>query len=439
MSRATAPSSIRLRWFGRAALVLTVVGAAGFGAWAALRQFRIEGLRREAIADIEHRHLESGLAKLEAYLHERSSDTEATFLAARTARRTGNLKKAEQLLREAERLGWVENALLLERSLLRVHQGGLRPEEGYLRACVEHGHPDTVLILEVLAPAYVRSFDVPAASETLDKWMQLEPTNPTPRLMKAEVVTRLRKRQEVVDLLSEALQLAPDDADIRARYAEALLDSKRPEEAWVHYEWLSRYRGEDRAVRLGVARCKLALGEGDEGRRLLDALVHEMPDDPEVLHERGRLELDTGNAAAAETWLRKAVKAAPYDMALSYSMARCLERLGKRGEAQKFEERGKRGEEDIQRLAQIMREVAARPRDPTPRCEAAQILMRNGQERSAADWLRTALQAAPDHAPTHEALAEYYERIKDSLQAELHRRLAKEYSSKQAGSGPRHD
>jgi predicted Zn-dependent protease len=439
MSRATAPASRGVRWFGRAALALTVLGMAGFGAWVALRQFRIEGLRREALSDIEHHDLASGLARLEAYLQERSSDPEATFLAARTARRTGDLKKADHLLREAERLGWVENALLLERSLLRVHHGGLRSEEGYLRACVERGHPDGVLILEVLAPAYVRSFDVPAASEALDKWMQLEPSNPMPRVMKAEVLMRLRKRQEVVDLLREAVQLAPDDADIRARYAEALLDSKRPEEAWGHYEWLIRYRGNDRAIRLGVARCKVALGEVDEGRRLLDALLHERLNDPEVLHERGRLELDTGDAATAEEWLRQAVKAAPYDLALSYSMARCLERLGKREEAQKFEERGKRGDEDIRRLAQIMQEVAARPRDPAPRFEAAQILMRNGQEQRAVDWLRTALQVAPDHAPTHQALAEYYERVKDTRLAELHRRLAKEYSTKQPGSGPRHD
>jgi len=44
------------------------------------------------------------------------------------------------------------------------------------------------------------------------------------------------------------------------------------------------------------------------------------------------------------------------------------------------------------------------------RCEAGQLLMRNGQEAAGVRWLQRALERDPSYVPARRALADYYQR-----------------------------
>src|SRR5262245_3484250 len=99
-------------------VALSILAAITFGIWMLYQEVRVAGWEREARSAGDRREFGRALELWERCMAARPDDAGAVFQAARTARRAGNLHKADQLLKEAEWLGWVENALLLERSLL---------------------------------------------------------------------------------------------------------------------------------------------------------------------------------------------------------------------------------------------------------------------------------------------------------------------------------
>jgi Tfp pilus assembly protein PilF len=83
----------------------------------------------------------------------------------------------------------------------------------------------------------------------------------------------------------------------------------------------------------------------------------------------------------------------------------------------------------MERLLAVCSDTLKYPNEPAPRLEAGLICLRNGQPKEALRWFEGALQADPQHQPTHQALGDLYERQGDYAQAEHHHSLA--------GSAPR--
>src|SRR5262249_25118859 len=160
----------------------------------------------------------------------------------------------------------------------------------------------------------------------------------------------------------------PDSERARLKLAETALIAGTPDEALAQYEWLARRHPDRREVTLGLARCRRRLGQPDEARMLLDALLERAPEDGEALWERGPLELDRAGAPQAEGWLRKAVRASPNDRRIAYSLSRCLLALGRREEAEKVEARVAELDADLRRLDRVRRAVMERPHDAELRC-----------------------------------------------------------------------
>jgi predicted Zn-dependent protease len=174
----------------------------------------------------------------------------------------------------------------------------------------------------------------------------------------------------------------------------------------------------------GLATCRHMLNEPDEARRLLDQLVAEHPDDGAGLASRARLAQEYESPEQAEAWFRRAAASQPYEREVLYGWSVSLKRLGRREEAAAVNDRFRRVEEDLTRLAAATRRVAHSPHDPAPRCEAGVILLRNGQQAEGLRWLASALELDPGHVATHQALADYYEQAGDPARSALHREVA---------------
>jgi predicted Zn-dependent protease len=175
-------------------------------------------------------------------------------------------------------------------------------------------------------------------------------------------------------------------------------------------------------LQFGAARCQRLLGRTEEAARMLDALAARQPGNAALWRERGGVAMDQDQFAAAEGFFHKALEADPFDDQAYSNLAACLRRLDRPAEADEMQRRGKAIEDDLSRLQGLTEEVARRPTDPAPRCEAGKICLRNGQEQEGLRWLLGALQCDPHHRPTHDALAEYYERHGDAQAAAEHRR-----------------
>jgi Tfp pilus assembly protein PilF len=354
-----------------------------------------------------------------------SSSTDVCLKAARAARKAGDFEETERLLRRFRELGGDAGALHLEYLLLQVQRGHLADAGPELVNRVTQNHPDSIAILEVLTLAYIQTYQLANALECLRRWLEREPDRSEAWLLQAYVFQRLQNGTEALASYRRAVELDPDNDDARLQMAGQLAHVN-VEEALAQFEYLRHKQGDTPAVLKGLAHCWGTMNQPDEARRLLKAVLTEHPRDWRALAELGRLALEHGSAPEAEKWLRQAVAIAPYESDVNYTLYRCLQLLGKHQEAAEVLAKLERIAKDLASMADLSRAIARTPHDPALRCEAGLLLLRNGLESEGLRWLESALREDPRHAPTHQALADYYKRTGNSERAEQHRRLALE-------------
>jgi tetratricopeptide (TPR) repeat protein len=407
-----------------AVVLLAVIGLGGYVAgWHLWGTYHLRAARQA----LERRDFTPAREHLARCLRAWPGSAETHLLAAQAARRAGAYEDAEQHLDECKRLQGASEAASLERLLLCAQRGDLARAERYLLHCVKTGHPDTVLILEALAQGYLKTFHLHGAIHCLTQWLEREPGTVPALLWRGQANELLRRYSEALPDYRQAVEHEPENTEARLRLAALLTHFHLPQEAIVHYEEVRRRQPQDPNVLLGLARCRRELGEREEARQLLDTLLAEHPHDGLALCERGKLAQEAGQTVEAEDWFRQAVARAPYERDTVYALYRCLVQNGKQEEADKYLARLRAIDADLERLKAVAREVVETPRDPSLRYEAGTILLRNGQDQEGLRWLTSVLHEDPRHQPTHQALADYYERVGKADLAAQHRRL---------GSGP---
>jgi tetratricopeptide (TPR) repeat protein len=388
------------------ALLLVIAAAAylaGNHLWAAYHL-------RAAKQALARHQLAQARAHLALCLGVWSDSGEAHLLAARAARRAGAYDEAEQQLRACERLDGVPEVLELERALAVVQRGDPTRFDGWLLAAVDRGHPDSALILEALAQGYLRTYRLAQAEACLTRWLESEPENGQALLWRGDVYERRQQWTLARNDYRRAVAADPDNDAARLRLADALLNLNQAGEAIGHYEQLRPRLPGNSAVLLGLARCRRDLGDLREARHIFDVVLSVAPHNVGALHDRGRLALQLDLPAEAEEWLLKALRLAPQDREVLYTLYQCLQARGKTEEAKEYKARLDETEAQLSRLADLTKRITAAPHDADLRCEAGRIFLKSGQDREGLRWLASALQENPRHAATHATLAAYYER-----------------------------
>jgi tetratricopeptide (TPR) repeat protein len=107
-------------------------------------------------------------------------------------------------------------------------------------------------------------------------------------------------------------------------------------------------------------------------------------------------------------------------------LSQCLTNLGRTQEADALQQRLKQIEDDLTHLRDIVNtRMAQSPRDVSLHHEAGMIALRAGSYKEALRWFDSALQIEPNHAPTHRALAEFYQKTGQIGEAQKHWEAAK--------------
>jgi tetratricopeptide (TPR) repeat protein len=404
--------------------VLFLLGLIGFTGYSVYWYLWAAYHLRQAEAVLARRDLDKARAHLALCLKVRAKDPRVQFLAARTARRAGAYDDAERHLGLCKQLGWVPEAISLEWALLQAQRGEPARVEADLLAWVEKDHPDSVYILEALTQGYMRTYEMRRARDCLDLWLERDPDAVQALVWRGDVHERLDARPRALEDYRRAVEIDPERDDARQRLADLLIDSRQAQEALEHYEFLAQRQSSSAAVLLGLARCRIELGQGEEAGRLLDDLLAAQPRHAAALIERGRVALLAGREDEAEAWMHRAVDISPYEQEIVYNYIQCLRTRGKEAEAKKWEEHLKGVEADLRRMRTILTDIRANPRDPDLRHEAGVLMLRNGQEKEGLRWLDSALQINPNHAATHRALADHFEKQGQADLAAHHRRRA---------------
>jgi tetratricopeptide (TPR) repeat protein len=404
-----------------AVMIVLVLGLLGLGIWVGGWNLWAEWHSQAAKKAEDRRDFEEQHAHLLLCLEIWPHSAETHFLAARAARRAGRYDEAEHHLAACKEYGWVEEALRLERSLLLAQRGKLQPVENTLLGWVNQDHPESTLILEALAQGYLLNYQLPEALNCLDLWLKREPDEVRALVWRGKTRERMMWPADAMKDYGRAVELDPTQDEARQRLAGLLLHGHRPGEALAHYRILSQDLPGDAAVQLGLARCLVELSQTEEARRVLDGLLAAFPHDSQALGERGTLALNMGENAEAEKWLRQSAAIDPYDSDVAFSLYKCLEALGKQDEAHEWFARHEKIDADMLRIQEVTAQIRATPRDAALRKEAGELFLRNGLDQEGVRWLESALQQDPNHAPTHQLLADYYERAGQPALAQRHR------------------
>ena len=168
-------------------------------------------------------------------------------------------------------------------------------------------------------------------------------------------------------------------------------------------------------------------GQTEEARRLLEAAVQRLPDDPSLLIHLAKLDLQEGRPAEAEQWLRRVLKADPFDAEAGYTLVSALQLQGRREDADAALDQYEKNKALPERANRLLKEEAEHPTNtPDIPSEIGALLLRMGKEHLGVYWLEQALLRDQEHLPAHRALAEYYEKKGEQEKAAAHRRWLRE-------------
>lgn len=362
----------------------------------------------------------------------RPNHPEVLLLSARVARRSGAWTEAEELLDQSWRLYGEDDALVLERLLLKATRGEVEAVQPLLQARIDRDDPAAPLAREALVAGLLYRFLLDDAAKSLERWLQHDPDCPTAWLMQGKLDEQREQFSGALQGYRQALKLDPEHDEARLRMTTILLQLSQGEEALTHLTYLRRSLPENPEVRVQLARALDLQGRIEEACAALDECLRDHPDYPAALAERGRIALRDKDTRAAEGYLARAVRLDPAQRSARYQYYLALDHNNKKAEAAAELEATHRLDADLQRINELVRERLPRaPNDPAIQYEVAMIALRAGQPREALRWLLNTLQADPNHAPAHRALAAFYYETGSPILSARHRALAQQRGGKQ--------
>ena len=406
------------------AAAIVILGAAGYllgpHVWAS---YHVRAGQR----DLDRHSPRTAYSHLERALRVWPESATTQRLAARAARRDGDLDAALRHLVECQRLEKrPSEETLLEWAMFRATCGNMAEVQTFLHDKIQAGDPKTGLIYEALIEGYLRVYQIYAALGGLREWLEKEPDHPVALSLRGRTFQRVHAYPKAVDDFRRVLDLDSERDDDRYRLADCLLEVGQPEEAGRHLEMLRARRPSDDQILIRLAFAWHQTGRSVESLEVLDALLARAPNDVLALTARAQIDFQLGRIATAESSARRALAIDPFNRQAQFTLYQALaQQPGREEEARLQEERVRQLELRLNRLLEVTnRLIPQRPKDPELQSELGTLLKNLGRKELALVWYESALKLEPGHPGTHRALAEFYSEAGDAEKAAHHRRLA---------------
>jgi len=341
---------------------------------------------------------------------------------------TGDLHAAEvHLNRCIELEGGATEGVQLEFLLLRVQAGEVDELAPALFDLVMKDHPESPIILETIARAYILQLRYKPAHACLSRWIEVEPHNAKPYQWRGLTLERLNNEKGARADYHRALELDPDLIGVRLRVVEMHLEDKQAPEALPHLERLLRQAPNDPRVQARMGMCLFLQGRKEEARRLMEGAIVHLPYDPALQVALANLDLQENRAVDAERRLRAVLTVDPADTEALFVLASALQLQGRTKEAADVLADFERKRVVVDRINTLLKDKADSPTATADDyAEIGQLFLQIRREKFGVFWLERALERNGTHQAAHRALAAHYEQKGDTVKADIHRRQLRE-------------
>lgn len=419
-SRKESPRWYRRSWSRRILLLLVLLVLCWFGR-STLAQIPLN-LARSALVD--HR-MEDALEWLETAHWMDGPSAEIEFYQARAFRNLGQFNQCHDHLQNALDRGLDPEMVRREQWLAFAQSGQMHKAEPYLKQLLNDPRGDEREICEAYVVGYVRVHDLTSASLILESWKKDFPEDYRPWLLLGKINLRETRWETAYEELLRAWELNPGLSEVAFFLAESMLGEKRYEEART---WFSKVEADSPyylPAQARLARSYRMAGELEAAQQSILSALKLHPDDEELLIELGNIQLDQGNYSAAVKSFRKSDALESRDLEIRYAVATALQGAQEIEEAELQFEWLKQAQAATTKIAALKLEVFSDSSNIEARSEIGRLLLSYGNSDEGIIWLNSVFNHDPNHAASHRALAEYYERKID--QGAQYQKLAEQH------------
>lgn len=410
------------RWKVIAAVVLS---AAIAGAYFGFREYHVSGLAQSVRQRFAERRFAAAREPLLRWLAARPSSGEAHYYRAWSALVVDNPPEAIAAIEQSRRLGYDSELLDCLAAIYQARASRYALAESALGAAYRHGVPPRAEVAKELARIYLSTYRLAQAAEVIETWRALAPDDPQPYLWANEIASRSDVDPSVlIRNYRAALDRDPNLAKARLGLAQQLSKARRFDEADQAYRAYLKLNPKDAAAYVGMGRNAFQQAQIDEAARQFEMALDASPRDAVALRELGQIELRLGRFQKARARLEQLAQIEPFDPDAHYSLARVLHFLGDEKRAREEGERSVQLRNEEKEIVKWRETLLKSPADLTARFEVAKWMLRHGHDEEGLRWTAEILRTDPRHAPTHQLLADYYQKLGNTGLANYHRLLA---------------
>jgi tetratricopeptide (TPR) repeat protein len=403
-------------------LALAMSAALAYLGYDRYQHDRLAGSVRRSFA--AHRYDEAR-PLLKRWIDERPSSAEAQFYLGWLALIDDRPDEAGQAIDRAKTLGLDPDRLNPLTSIYQARAGRINRAEPILKEAFDAGQEPQALVAKELARIYLSTYRLPQAGEAIERWRKMAPDDPLPYMWANEIASRSdREPLVLIRNYRAALERDPNLAKARLGLAEQLSKAGRFDEAEQEYlGYLERYPNDAPAL-VGLGHNAFQNGDLDGATRDFEAALKVDPRQPEALKQLAQADLRLGRYEQACRRFELLIQIETYDYEIRYSYAQALKLSGHPDRAQAETDLATRLRAEHDEILKLRFKIVKDPKDMASRLKVARWMLEHGHADEGLSWTKEILRADPNHAPTHRALADYYQKLGEAGLANYHRLMA---------------
>ena len=404
------------------AVVILILVLAVIGGYFAYDRYQVSRLAGSVQGLLAARRYDEARGLVQRWIRERPRSAEAQYFRAWLGLVDQQPNEAVEGLAQASRLGFDPALLRPLSAICQARAGQIREAEPVLREAFDQEREPRTEVARELARIYLATYRLPQAAKPIERWRTLAPEDPQPYLASNEVASRSGTEPTIqIRNYQAALERDPNLDKARLGLAEQLTRARRFDEAEEQFRaYLARKPGDTSAL-IGLGRNALQNGDLDGAAKYFEEALRIDPRQPDALKELAQNDMRFGRFGPACRRLELLTRIEPYDHEIRYSYAQALKLAGDPVRARTENQLAARLRDEHEAIVRLRSKILKDPNDRDARFQVARWMFEHGQPREGLKWADEILRLDPNHVPTNQLLADYYEKQGNAGRANFHR------------------